>query len=284
MPRNNWLLVIALWGGVATPALSQAPAAQAVPKAAPMAKSQAAKAPDNKQYPTLEAPLPVRVVETPEDSKHTREREARSDKHDADDLVAQVRAANAVEKQVTPTYVAAWLSGIGTILLIATLSITEVERRHNKQSNERQLRAYVGIKPIKHKILKPAESESGSREFQTRIAIKNYGQTPAYNLSFAHEAWIPERTPDMGADRLEWQVSDNVLNPGQVRYAHMVTPLSEGEEDALMEGHLRVMVVGKITYTDAFNEPRFTDFSLKINKRVFRIGKHIYSVAGNKSS
>ncbi|MER9259010.1 hypothetical protein [Mesorhizobium sp. M0619] len=72
--------------------------------------------------------FPVKIIENPVDAAHATEREAISDRHDAEDLDAQVRAADAAERgaraserQVLPTYAQAVFGLLGMGLLFYTL-------------------------------------------------------------------------------------------------------------------------------------------------------------------
>jgi hypothetical protein len=66
----------------------------------PRVKAEAADNTNRNQYPTNDSPLPVRVIESPSDAADRKTREADAAKHEQDDLRAQVRAADAAEKQV----------------------------------------------------------------------------------------------------------------------------------------------------------------------------------------
>ena len=166
MPRGYRLLVASfglILGG-------QSPSALGVPSPSPPPKEQAAQpARDRDGNPK---PLAVTIVEGPEQAKSGEAREAESDKHDARDLDAQIRAADAAEKQIFPAWLAAILSAVGTFLIVWTLLLT---RRANAISRDAS-RAWLSI----------TVSESGKfwlsadkLEFYFDNILENHGDAPA---------------------------------------------------------------------------------------------------------
>lgn len=77
------------------------------------------------QTDASEPSIPVRVIESPEETQRTRDREAASDKHDADDLKAQQEAADAADRSATASewqvVTAWWQVGVGIAGIIAIL-------------------------------------------------------------------------------------------------------------------------------------------------------------------
>ncbi len=148
----------------------QAPRAQGVPSASPAPKEQTAqptRGPDGKPKP-----LAVTIFESPEQAKASEGRETESDKHDARDLDAQIRAANATEKQIVPSWLAAILSAVGTVLIVWTLFLT---RRANAISRDAS-RAWLSV----------TVSETGKfwlnaekLEFYFDNILENHGDSPA---------------------------------------------------------------------------------------------------------
>lgn len=101
-----------------------------MPAPGPPVAEQPANGPDAKPQPPPPPPLQVQIIESAADAEHTQEREAKSDKHEAEDLDAQVRAANAAEKQVRFAWVTTFLTFAGTVLLIWNL--TEARKANSK--------------------------------------------------------------------------------------------------------------------------------------------------------
>jgi len=66
-------------------------------------------------------PILVEVIESASAAEQARAREEKSEKHDAEDLDAQVRSAGAAERQVRINWISLVLSGIGALFLAWTL-------------------------------------------------------------------------------------------------------------------------------------------------------------------
>ena len=245
-------------------------------------KGEAADNSKSEVHLTENTPLQVRIIESPADAKRTLERESKSDKHDTEDLDAQIRSAKATENQVLPTWLGAIFSFAGTGLLIWNLFVAEATLNETKSSNERQLRTYLGIKPIGYKTY--FIEESGKRILEAKIRIKNYGQTPAYKFECGFNTKINERDTDVGWEIKDALTTDNAISPNQVRYIDPTVDLSLGEELMLRDGKLNITIWGQIVYTDAFGIPRMTSFRLKINDRVFDDERFIISVTGNDAT
>ncbi|MFK0692656.1 hypothetical protein ACFX5Q_31520 [Mesorhizobium sp. IMUNJ 23033] len=146
-----------------------------------------------------EPPIPVRIIESPDDTQRTRDREAASDKHDSDDLKAQQKAADAADRAATATerqvVTAWWQVGVGIAGIIAilvtigfTIRATNAAVRSANHADEsarvaekallvsekianKQLRAYIDVADIK--------MEGDLFSPTIFISIKNFGQTPA---------------------------------------------------------------------------------------------------------
>lgn len=195
-------------------------------------------------------------MDNPDDAKRTQEREAKSDKHDAEDLDAQVRAATAAEDQVWPSWLGAGLAGFGTILLIVNLGIAEVDRRDTKRSNERQLRAYLTVSVDADRPQIVQLHPGPPQEQELHIRVKNDGQTPAYDIRW----WVMVE-PHAGINEADmmWDraFSDpQIINPGQEA---TLTTQSAAWDDAVQRS-LPLYVFGRITFKDAFDELRYVRY------------------------
>jgi hypothetical protein len=106
MFRSYWLSIFAIVGLILW---CEAPCAQGVPAPSPPPKEQPEKA-ANQSAPSPDG-IPVTIVETLDQAKASQSREEESRNHDAKDLEAQIRAADAgdrgaaaAEWQVVPTW------------------------------------------------------------------------------------------------------------------------------------------------------------------------------------
>ena len=135
MFRGNRLLIIA----VGLVLCGQAPSAEGVSSPSPTPKNQAANgAQDPERNPK---PLAVTIVESSEEAKTGEARQAKGDEHNSRDLDAQIRAADAAEKQIAPSWLAAILSTIGTLLIMWTLALTRKAHAISRDAN----RAWLSI-------------------------------------------------------------------------------------------------------------------------------------------
>ena len=166
MFRGNRLFVLA----VGLVLCGQAPSAEGVPNPSPTPKNQAANgAQDPERNPK---PLAVTIVESSEEAKTGEARQAKGDEHDARDLDAQIRAADAAEKQIAPSWLAAILSTFGTLLIIWTLALTRKANAISRDAN----RAWLSI----------SVSDTGKfwinaeeLEFYFDVTLQNHGDSPA---------------------------------------------------------------------------------------------------------
>ena len=169
--------IVAALGGLAL--WSQSPRAQGVPSPSPAPKeqpSQSAQSGNGKPKP-----LAVAIVESPEQAKADERREAEGKRHDASDLDAQIRAANAAEEQILPAWLAALLSFAGTGLIVWTLYLT---RKANEIAKEGQ-RAWLSISPKLKLPLEPYQAQAGAAyRVEVSANIKNYGSSPGLQVFF----------------------------------------------------------------------------------------------------
>ena len=158
----------------------------------------------------LSAPAPVaQRVPAPRpaitDAVHTQEREAKADKHDAEDLAAQIRAAKAAEEQIPPMWVAAFLTFAGTLLLIWNLTEARKANRiareaiaQSEQHIQMQLRPQITAQYASlasSLALEQGQNNHGLR-IDVTINVKNAGSGIARNVQVRAIA-----TNSVGIDR-----------------------------------------------------------------------------------
>jgi hypothetical protein len=150
-----------------------------------------------------------------------------------------------------------------------------------RDTARRELRAYVLVSGAKvHYVDEPLRR-------RVEITIKNFGRTPAHNLRFWAGAGVrefPLVSPlDQPPDGL--RISSDVLPPG--RASEMIVPIRRVHMD--MESALQggtsataaIFIFGQITYLDAFNQERITDFRLMCWGEGFGSGKASPCEEGN---
>lgn len=288
MSRSYWLPIIALGGCLSASALAQAPNTERVAAPSPAIENQRPNKPDTAPYPTESAPLPIRIIEKPEDSKRAEDREAKSDKHDAEDLDAQRRSATAAEEQVLPAWLGAALAGVGTILLVVNLFVLEADRRQTKRSAEAQLRAYVGVRSEGRPVI------DGTHRFHGCITVTNNGATLAHNVRSNFRCEIHNKDE---AERLVWEMSeparrDRSLAPG-ASYSMPVCitnatgipqVASKDQIDAVLGKLAQVRIWGWVKYTDAFDNDRVTYFHYIVGYFELRDGAYGLHSEGNSAT
>jgi hypothetical protein len=154
-----------------------------------------------------------------------------------------------------------WLAIFTFVLAASTIGLwiaTILTLRHSRETAERQLRAYV--LPSGAEILNMVV---GSTPL-ARVEIKNFGQTPAYDLThihgFAFLNWpLDEELPP---PKSPIQTSRTFLGPGGtgtgVRPADRI--FSAGANDDVINRTMAFYVYGEIIYKDAFGRRRTTQY------------------------
>ena len=154
-------------------------------------------------------------------------------------------------------------TAIGTgMLAIGTLGLAGIalwQRFDLKETAERQLRAYVSIRPDRS-LAKVTLEDMHTTGF--RFLIVNDGKTPAYNVrhEIAIGGWIDE--PEFKDTEFPDNGSKFVLNPDAISEINISrkTAFSDTEKALIRDKKLKIYIWGEIRYLDAFNKPRWTKF------------------------
>ena len=136
--------------------------------------------------PSATGPVSVAILRSPDEIRTQSEVDRANRSLTERDLAAQVRAADAAERQITAAWVAAILSGIGTMLLAATLWDT-------RRTSRRQLRAYLDFDDTELEAVEA--SGDASDWWEARFRVKNVGETPAFGVTIdvrSHRPWRPD--------------------------------------------------------------------------------------------
>jgi hypothetical protein len=123
-----------------------------------------------------------------------------------------------------------------------------------KDTGERQLRAYVSVSRAQLKI--------GKGIIRAQVHIKNYGQTPAYEVRQWIHKWVESHPlsvalPEPSED---FKMATAILGPGD----HNVMDVSWQMPPNLVLGTRAstVYIYGKILYKDAFGRTRYAKYRL----------------------
>lgn len=226
--------------------------------------------------------IPVRVIEDPVDAQHARDREASSDKHEADDLEAQRKAADAAERgataserQIIPTYLQLLIAFVGTTALLYTLILNRQANRNTiravklaedankitEDTSRKQLRAYIGL--ASGGITLDLSKNRGL----AIVVMQNYGQTPAHEML----QWLSIEILDVDEVFQEPAkpapgvfISKSMISPGQNAQVTFGRHFRDGELQAIRDGQKAFFIRGWIEYIDVFETPRKTKLSFKM--------------------
>lgn len=165
--------------------LAATPEAKRMTEHAPAKERDAANHSEKPQGTTEQSPLHVLIVQSTDEAASAIERERKSTEHEERDLDAQVRSANAAEKQVILTLGAVILSFLGAVGLFWTInlsrrSVSEATRavdaaNINTASLISAERAYVTISIIAPGV----QLQDDDRPIFVRAKVQNFGRTPA---------------------------------------------------------------------------------------------------------
>ncbi len=171
------------------------------------------------------------------------------------------------------------------LLVLATFALWWATRnlvRSSESTAEQQLRAYVFTKHDQ-----PAtKSEEG--HFIASIMVKNFGQTPAKDLtSFLHIGLhkLP-LTAKLDTPTYEPNSSKSPLAPGE-QFLQEITfaeTFNQSEINAITKGEGAIFVHGELRYSDVFNKQRFTRFCLYSTGEAFKEGQFAYYHEGNEAN
>ena len=215
---------------------------------------------------TSQTGIPVIIVDTPEQATHAAEREQKADEHEAADLDAQVRAANAAERsaataerQEIPTWAQIVIGFASTIIAVIALAVSVLTAIISIRTSRAELRAYVLPDASRLEI-----TDGGLPVANLRI--KNFGQTPAYDVVGWVHMWIEEYPlkidlPQPGPDFIS---SKSVVGPG----GHFIyrfprdNPMNTWERGQIDQRKAAIYLYGGIKYRDCFRREQSADFIL----------------------
>jgi hypothetical protein len=128
---------------------------------------------------------------------------------------------------------------------------------HLSDTAQQQLRAYI------NNVSAVISNVGAGKSVEVRVEIKNFGQTPAYNvrhysqLTLAHFPWT-ESAMNFAP------LSTSTMGPGANSFNLVKSSQMLNEEllIGLLTGRCAYYVEGRVTYVDAFGNERFTNYRL----------------------
>lgn len=144
-----------------------------------------------------------------------------------------------------------------------------------------QVRAYLG--PSETYITGVAAGEKPMVE----CTIRNFGQTPAYRVSYWAETKLLDSMTD-GFEQGQAEGGERTVNPGRDGFtikARAPQPLTEEEMSKIKLGTAAIYFYGTILYRDAFSRRRKTEFRYQHGgQRLLGTEDLALSPKGNKAS
>ncbi|MEQ1769406.1 MAG: hypothetical protein ABL879_06155 [Devosia sp.] len=216
-------------------------------------------------------PFPVVVLETDDQAQHAADREANSDKHEADDLKAQQdaataagRAAASAERQEISTWTQVGFGFVGTLLLVYSLYVNTratgaaVEAAKAAREALAADRAWVVIKGFTCGVVKDGlwNCTPVKDSFGFNYIYENTGHSPAIGLTQQFEIYLipwdqklmPHVPPvDFGP------IAGAVVGPGMPINSQMY-PLTDEEAEGFRTRKLKVVLYGRVRYFDVFTK------------------------------
>lgn len=132
-----------------------------------------------------EPSIPVRIIESPEETQRTRDREAASDNHESDDLKAQQKAADAADRAATAAerqvVTAWWQVGVGIVgiaALVATIWLSVRSTNAAVRSANLAERVFTDIE--RPWVVIDINSVGAALANAMPISIVNHGRSPAF--------------------------------------------------------------------------------------------------------
>ncbi|RYG54952.1 hypothetical protein EON80_31335 [bacterium] len=188
---------------------------------------------------------------------------------DESDLCAQWKSANAAQDSAFWAQWGVWITGIGIVGLLVTISQGRLALSRAREANdiarnnsERQLRAYITIEPS-------GVNEAENGLLAVPMNVINNGQTPAYNLELKGDFLIvggdprqfnPAEHGRLGEDK---STTDGNLGPNSNRYSlsYLDEEICEPHWGDIHDKKAAIVHYGTLTYRDVFGHKRETNFA-----------------------
>ena len=271
---SNWRLVVAAIGCLilsSSEPSAQTPDRQWMPHPGPAVEAETQREARGGRHPSEPPPVPVRIIQTIEEAEYNAAREAKSDQHDAEDLKAQVRAADAASEQIAPSWAAAVLSGIGTILLVWTLCETrktakaavagvKAANRAAKAAEQANLESRYSQRAwVSFSKLQPSADIGDDGKvlcFHFKFVWSNSGPTPAINATMRFASFNAANSYNFRTFPEHLLIGDNeratTIGPSLPAYSGSFE-LTREHIEMIIGKTRRVFFWSRVEYFDIFN-------------------------------
>jgi hypothetical protein len=208
------------------------------------------------------SPVPVVVLETPEQAAAARHRLVRSDEHERRNLGAQMRAAAAAEGQVIAAWAGALLSFAGTILLIFTLRETQKSTGAARDAADYAKetlhadRAWLCHYGFSYGAFSGhLDDEVVQNGFVFSASFQNFGTTPALGVACYRDIKIVDRAVE---DMPDFDEPDSMQQSGVVAPTTSVAAqpgfLNDEETARFRNRETKIFLYCRVTYYDIYKK------------------------------
>jgi hypothetical protein len=149
---------------------------------------------------------------------------------------------------------------------------------------ERQLRAYIGIHAMEVTV---APFAGGGFAFIARAELRNFGQTPAYEVVVQSNAAVdlPEARPFGGIQGPAKSAGSAIAFKDAGMHVSQGWQISEADANAIRDRTKSVFLWGTVKYRDAFRKEHFFTFRLinaqQINQTIYAMAPHPMGYEGD---
>jgi len=146
------------------------------------------------------------------------------------------------------------------------------------KTSERQLRAYIGVNGMDVKVY---PLEGGEFAFIAHIEMKNFGQTPANEMSVWSEALIagPDAKPFDMTKEPERPAGGSIAFPTAGFNVDKGWAVSAADKEALFKREKFVFLWGSVRYTDVFGKDRYFRYRMQSTGQIVIGTEGTYAIA-----
>jgi hypothetical protein len=148
------------------------------------------------------------------------------------------------------TFIVGAFTGVLAISTIGLWIATILTLRQSRDTAERQLRAYVFMQGAQVMIM------NNNTAILATIAVKNFGQTPAYRVRSWAKVAVCAIDVQPSDDIAPPIVAESVMGPGAEFHMQPAINATALQLQDTKNGTNKICVWGKLEYVDAFNVPQ----------------------------
>ena len=176
------------------------------------------------------------------------------------------------------TYWLTWLTFVTALASGGLWYLTGRTLKHSRETSERQLRAYIGVINMDVTVY---PLEGAEFAFIARIEMKNFGQTPANDMSIWAEAVIagPDAKPFDMTREPKRPAGGSIAFPTASLNVDKGWAISSADKEALFKREKFVFLWGSVRYTDLFGTDRYFRYRMQSTGQIAIGTTGTYAVA-----